>query len=240
MENTNKNEYKITLKKIWIHLSTICKHKYWVLKYCHMCGITWQGIKHDLSKFSPTEFWTNVKYAIPGKSPIDVQKELFGFSMAWQHHKGNNPHHYEFWMDKFDDGCYVTRMPYKYVVEMLCDNLAAGRAYSGKKYSYSDEWKWWLKQRTIRNMHPDNRDFMNICFEALLYCEANPGGFKQLSIEHHGDDTAYTAKFIGVSCIEKDILNKDALKQIYDIAFTEDRPMQMRIKDGGVSKWDNV
>ena len=95
-------EYKITLKKIWIHLSTICKHKWWVMYYCFKCGIPWQGIIHDLSKFSFTEFWTNVKYAVPGKSPIDVQKENIGFSMAWQHHKGHNPqtqpyHHLQVW-----------------------------------------------------------------------------------------------------------------------------------------------
>lgn len=230
-------EYKITLKKIWIHLSTICKHKYWVLKYCHKCGITWQGIKHDMSKFSPTEFLTNVRYAIPGKSPIDVQKEEFGFSMAWQHHKGHNPHHYEFWMDKFDDGCYVTRMPYEYVVEMLCDNLAADRAYSGKNYSYSDEWKWWLKQRTIRNMHPDNRDFMNICFEALLYSETDPG-MHNLKIES-GSGPDYIFRSIPVKCTEESIFNKHFLKWIYDSTYTKGRPMQMKIKDGGVSKWDN-
>lgn len=238
MENSKK-EYRITFQKIWIHLSTICKHKYWVLKYCHKCGITWRGIVHDLSKFSITEFWTNVKYAIPGKSPIDVQKELFGFSMAWQHHKAHNLHHYEFWMDKFDDGCYVTRMPYKYVVEMLCDNLAAGRAYSGKNYSYKAEWEWWLKQRTIRNMHPDNRDFMNICFEALLYTEKNPGGFKYIYIEHGNDNTGYARKGISIPCYENDILNKNTLERIYNITFSEERPTQMKIKDGNESKWDN-
>lgn len=35
----NSTEYKITLSKIWIHLKTICKHKFWVMYYCFKCGI---------------------------------------------------------------------------------------------------------------------------------------------------------------------------------------------------------
>ena len=50
--------------------------------------------------------------------------------MAWFHHRGNNPHHYEYWVDNFDnyynnEGLTLIKMPYKYVLEMLCDYLAA-------------------------------------------------------------------------------------------------------------------
>ena len=113
MEKENNSEYKITLKKIWIHLKTILIHKHYVFYYARKCGIPWRGFIHDMSKFSPIEFWTNVRYAKPGISPIEVQKKEVGFSKAWLHHKGHNPHHYEYWMDRFDNGCYVTRMPYK-------------------------------------------------------------------------------------------------------------------------------
>lgn len=225
--STNITEYKITLKKIWIHLSTICKHKWWVMYYCFKCGIPWQGIIHDLSKFSFTEFWTNVKYAVPGKSPIDVQKEKIGFSMAWQHHKGHNPHHYEFWMDKFDDGCYVTRMPFKYAVEMLCDNLAAGRAYQGKKFSYESEWNWWKKQRTIRNMHPDNRDFLQMAFYVLYIAETSLEEAATIS------DNEY---FYSLDSIDS-ILNKKTLKSMYDFIVTRENPMQMKIKQPGEPKY---
>lgn len=220
-------EYKITLKKIWIHLSTICKHKWWVMYYCFKCGIPWQGIIHDLSKFSFTEFWTNVKYAIPGKSPIDVQKENIGFSMAWQHHKGHNPHHYEFWMDKFDDGCYVTRMPFKYVVEMLCDNLAAGRAYQGKKFSYESEWNWWKKQRTIRNMHPDNRDFLNMAFYALYRTEVEHG--KPIKF-NNGQG------FFGFNSVNE-ILSEKNMRIIYSCSLSNKSPTQIKIKQPDEPKY---
>ena len=37
----NKNEYKITFKKILLHIKTILIHKYWVGKYCFKCGLYW-------------------------------------------------------------------------------------------------------------------------------------------------------------------------------------------------------
>ena len=189
-----------------------------------------------MSKFSFTEFWTNVKYVIPGKSPIDVQKENIGFSMAWQHHKGHNPHHYEFWMDKFDDGCYVTRMPFKYAVEMLCDNLAAGRAYQGKKFSYESEWNWWKKQRTIRNMHPDNRDFLNMAFYALYMAEIYPGDDIILKIVDSESDEVISEK-VYAQGYESKILNWKTLYKIYDTSLDAMNPMQMKIKQPGEPKY---
>ncbi len=40
----------------WGHLTTVCHHKKLVAKYCFKAGLYRQGICHDLSKFSPTEF----------------------------------------------------------------------------------------------------------------------------------------------------------------------------------------
>lgn len=216
---TENKVYKASLKKVFIHLRTIFKHKYWVFKYCRMCGITWQGITHDLSKFSPAEFLTNVKYVEEGISPIDIQKREIGFSFAWQHHKGHNPHHYEFWMDRFDDGCYVTRMPFKYSVEMLCDMLAANKAYLGKNATYQGELKWWNNQKNIRKMHPDCTLFLTKVIEALAAEEEK--------IEVFGE-------YIDVS----HILNKDHLKIIYkscsninSIKYGDVLPTQIKLSD---------
>ena len=234
---SDTKEYRITSKKIRLHFNTICRHKYWVMYYCHKCGITKRGLLHDLSKFSPTEFWTNVKYVVPGKSPIDVQKEKIGFSMAWQHHKGHNPHHYEFWMDKFDDGCYVTRMPFKYAVEMLCDNLAAGKAYQGDKFSYTSEWNWWQKQREIRNMHPDNRDFLDIAFYALYKSEYYPGSYVSISPER-SINGKYTRC---IKAFEDSILNYDTLEEIYEnIVERSELPKQVKIRQPIDKKEENV
>ena len=50
------------MNKFINHLKTIINHKRYVAYYCFMCGLYKQGILHDLSKFSPTEFWESVKY----------------------------------------------------------------------------------------------------------------------------------------------------------------------------------
>lgn len=135
--------------------------------------------------------------------------------MAWQHHKGHNPHHYEFWMDKFDDGCYVTRMPFEYTVEMLCDNLAAGKAYQGKKFTYESELKWWEKQRKIRNMHPDNRDFLDVMFHELYDYEQDLKAGEKVKLS--------------------DVLNKLHLFDVYLDAISG-KAQQIKILDGNTSK----
>lgn len=132
--------------KAWKHFKKICVHKWWVFYYCCKAGIPWRGIKHDMSKLSPVEFWESVKYYQGDRSPIDACKEDKGYSKAWLHHKGRNSHHYEYWQDNFDNGGQPLKMPYKDAVEMLCDYLAAGRAYMGKNFSYEAEWDWWQEK----------------------------------------------------------------------------------------------
>ena len=75
------------------HFKTVCKHKYYVFKECAACGLFWQGLVHDLSKFSPVEFASSAKYFQGNRSPIDAEKEAIGYSTAWLHHKGHNKHH---------------------------------------------------------------------------------------------------------------------------------------------------
>ncbi len=46
----------------WLHFRTITKHKLLVMKYCFRIGLYKQGLLHDLSKYSPTEFLVGCKY----------------------------------------------------------------------------------------------------------------------------------------------------------------------------------
>ena len=39
------------------HLHTVNRHRRLVRRYCLKLGLVWQGLTHDLSKYSPTEFW---------------------------------------------------------------------------------------------------------------------------------------------------------------------------------------
>ncbi len=43
------------------HLRTVVTHKYLVARGCFAVGLYRQGILHDLSKFSPTEFMVGAR-----------------------------------------------------------------------------------------------------------------------------------------------------------------------------------
>ena len=150
------------------HFNKIHTHRKWVRHYGKMMGLSkWQAWTHDLSKYSPTEFFESVKYYQGDRSPIDACKEANGVSYAWMHHKGRNPHHYEYWQDNFDRGGTPVMMPYKYAIEMLCDYLAAGRAYMGDKFTYKGELEWWYKKRQNCAMHLHTKWFISIALEDL-------------------------------------------------------------------------
>ena len=59
---------------IFKHLHKINTHRFWVFYYCCKLGIPWQGIKHDMSKFSWTEFSESVKYYQGGKNDQTKQR----------------------------------------------------------------------------------------------------------------------------------------------------------------------
>jgi len=160
---------------IFKHFKTVCKHKFWVGYYCFKAGLYWQGITHDLSKFSPVEFIESVKYYQGTSSPIDACKKEKGYSNAWLHHKGRNKHHYEYWQDNFDYGCTPLKMPFNYALEMICDYLGAGRAYNGKNFTLESEYQWWLHKSSLPlKMHENTLTFINImmdkiCHEGISY-----------------------------------------------------------------------
>ena len=110
------------MSKYFKHLKTVLKHKAIVFKLMFKCGYGWQGFCHDLSKFGITEFISSAKHFQGNKSPIEKEKEEIGYSKAWLHHKGHNKHHWEYWTDFDNNGnIIVNKIPYKYVVEMVCD-----------------------------------------------------------------------------------------------------------------------
>lgn len=137
------------MKAFFGHLKNILIHKWWVFYYACKFGIPWRGFMHDWSKFHPTEFWESVKYYQGDKSPIPVCKAENGVSKAWQHHKGHNPHHYEYWTDNYDGNNLTCHsIPYEYLMEMMADWFAAGRTYKGKTFKVQDEVDWWEWKKT--------------------------------------------------------------------------------------------
>ena len=142
------------------HFKTITKHRNTVIKHCFKCGIGWQGLFHDLSKYSPTEFLAGARYYLGTKSPNEKERELFGYSLAWMHHKGRNKHHFEYWVDlNIESKRYEpVPMPTRYVTEMFCDRVAACKIYRGKEYTDSDALEYFLRGNARAKMHEKTAD----------------------------------------------------------------------------------
>ena len=112
-----------------------------------------RGLAHDMSKFSPTEFFESVKYYTGNRSPIISCREQIGYSKAWLHHKGRNKHHFEYWYDEeLPDKMPI--IPYKYMVEMICDNIAAGMTYRGKEWTQDYQLNYWLRKKDKITINP--------------------------------------------------------------------------------------
>lgn len=154
------------------HFKTVCKHKYWVFRYSLLAGIPIRGLVHDLSKFSPTEFLTSVEYYTGKQSPVNVERNLKQYSTIWLHHRGRNPHHFEYWVDKRSVGknfsLVVVPMPFKYALEMICDWLGAGRAYLGKDFSMAKQVEFFDTATFSPFIHPQTKEFVRLMYEELL------------------------------------------------------------------------
>ncbi len=151
------------------HFATVTKHRHLVIKHCRKAGILGQGLRHDLSKYSPTEFLPGVKYYTGMRSPNEGEREENGFSLAWIHHKGRNKHHFEYWTDYNPASKLVepVEMPVKYVAEMFCDRVAAGKIYNGDKYTDSSPLEYFLKAKHRRVIHPKTSDLLESLLEML-------------------------------------------------------------------------
>ena len=161
------------------HLKTVNRHRRLVRRYCFKLGLYWQGLTHDLSKYSPTEFWRSAKYYQGFRSPNDQERSETGVSLSWLHHKGRNRHHFEYWTDYSlnGDGIAGVEMPKKYIAEMFCDRLAASKVYRGKDFDPGDPYKFFLrgKQRRLL-LHPNTEALL----ETIL-----------LILKDEGEDAAF-------------------------------------------------
>ena len=150
------------VKNFFSHPWLVIKHKHRVLINCAKCGLVWRGLVHDLSKFTPTEFFESVKYFQGNRSPIGAARRATGVSYAWLHHKGRNKHHIEYWTDS---ECEVQPlMPYKYAVECVCDKLAATKTYLGKDYTPEMPLWHWEKYGKRVNANPLTIEFVTEVF----------------------------------------------------------------------------
>lgn len=103
---------------------------------------------HDDSKLSEEEYQAYDDYFYGNKT-----KEVKdAFDLAWLHHQHNNPHHWQYWLLRQDEGKVKTLpMPKEYVIEMICDWWA----FSWKSDNLSEIFDWYANNKKKMTLHPD-------------------------------------------------------------------------------------
>lgn len=163
------------MNKGFMHFKTITYHKYLVMQGCFKVGLYKQGLLHDLSKYSPSEFIVGAKYYQGNRSPNNAEREDIGYSSAWLHHKGRNKHHYEYWIDysakEIPGGMTPAPMPDRYIVEMFMDRIAASKVYNGKNYTDQSPLAYYESGKGLGLLHKNTKKKL----EFLLHMLAKKG-----------------------------------------------------------------
>ena len=137
---------------------------------CFKLGLYKQGLLHDLSKYSPTEFFVGVKYFQGDRSPNNAEREDTGVSLAWLHHKGRNKHHLEYWIDYSLDAngkMDGMEMPTKYVVEMFVDRIAASKNYQKENYTDESPYLYYQKSKDHYLIHKKTAELLEFMLKML-------------------------------------------------------------------------
>jgi hypothetical protein len=140
-----------------------------VIAHCAKAGILWQGLFHDLSKYSPTEFLPGVRFFDGTHSPTEDERRTYGCSQAWMHHKGRNRHHLEYWNDlnPATKRYEPVKMPIRFVKEMFCDRVAASKIYQGKNYTDAHPFNYFDRGNARLYLHPETAALLEKCLIML-------------------------------------------------------------------------
>ncbi len=151
-------------KKYRAHASYTLKHKWYVFLECCKRGIPLRGLLHDLSKFTPREFFPYALYFFDenGKKFENIHDKtgaynpLVGaesFKQAWFWHQHRNKHHWQYWVCPGENrSAEAIKIPRKYVLEMVSDWTGAGKAQGTP-----DVLKWYQGSKDKMLLHPDTR-----------------------------------------------------------------------------------
>lgn len=156
--------------KAWKHFLTITHHKILVAQGCFKVGLYKQGILHDMSKYSWTEFRVGAKYYQGTRSPNNAEREEIGYSSSWLHHKGRNKHHFEYWIDYASDGdgnLAGMKMPDQYIIEMFMDRIAASKVYMKESYTDSSPLQYYNRGKGKIILHEHTRELLETCLNML-------------------------------------------------------------------------
>jgi len=127
------------MKRHLLYLKYVLRHKWFCFVGCWRISPILSrtfllGIIHDWSKFRPSE-WSPcaTHFFSDGPDIFDIVKENFYFAFL-HYHVQRNKHHWQHWVAICDSGVHKCfDMPDCYIMEMVADWYAAGRAISGRR-----------------------------------------------------------------------------------------------------------
>lgn len=162
------------MKSHWLYLKYVLRHKWYVFLACLGYGLVWRGIKHDWSKFLPSEWFPYKQFfygngmtreeasAIGYNFPCSEEVEM-AFEKAWNHHQKFNDHHWQYWVRLGDDGTTLPLfMPDVSRKEMIADWMGAGKALGKPK-----TWEWYEKSKGNMQLHPETRIWVGLEMQRL-------------------------------------------------------------------------
>lgn len=168
------------------YLFYVLQHKWFVFIECCKLGIPLAGLLHDLSKFHPREwcgYVHNFYWSEERKSKHDwrVYNDYFPkgggvwelipvgllikdrFKLAWNHHQNRNPHHWDYWLHRDEQGdTWPLPMPRRYLKEMLADWRAMSRKLK------NDPAEWYRENRVKIKLREEDRAWIE---QSLGYVE---------------------------------------------------------------------
>lgn len=166
------------MSKFFRHWGLVNRHRFRVFRNgCH-CGIGWHCLFHDLSKYTPKEFWTSVRYYVGDHSPVYEERLSNGyFSTICQAHTRRNKHHWEYWTDYFLGRIIAKTMPWKYATEYVCDMLAASYCYEPKTFSGQKCYQYFLARHEHFYFSDASREYISWCLQR--FAELGFAGLKK-------------------------------------------------------------
>ncbi len=157
------------MKRHLKYLQYVLRHKYYVYKAGRELGLpVWHLLKHDLTKFLPSELRAYTDNFYPGDYTAAKEKKenRLAFNRSFRLHWARNPHHWEYWTDPRGiesttlldakgnpNTVKAYEMPEFYVREMVADWRGASMA----KGFGRDVRPWYERSRERMVLHSETR-----------------------------------------------------------------------------------
>lgn len=118
---------------------------------------------HDISKYSEEEYSAYDAYFYGSEKTDRVKEE---FNKTWLHHIHHNAHHWQYWcliQDDPSEGIVALEMPYRYIVEMICDWWS----FSWTKGNLDEIFKWYDEHKNYMKLGKKTRETVEDILEKI-------------------------------------------------------------------------